>query len=188
MANGRELLQAELASNELILQYSGSGTLADFISIRQRRRYHDSWYNSLASLPVEIKVFSLPDFDVFSMEVLGASFYGESLVEILNLARPNKKERRVSPTNISGIIADWEIPDYPQREQRLLTLHQRLKEKWEDFIWGDRYQFMGSLVHQADGFKDVNEIIKKSPNPEIEPEMRPHMLWSTSKMMAKDII
>lgn len=182
MNNEREQLIAELKGNEFLPRYSGSGKLADFLSFRQRRRYHESDYKELASTQINIREFDSNNFHLFSVEALGQPYFGQRLLNLLTLARPRENGEEVRQTRSEGIIADWVIPDDQSEEnQRLLKLHQRLKQKWDGFIWGDRYQFMKSLIYPETKVRDYPGIEPTLKERGGNPLMKPHLLWATSK-------
>lgn len=186
MLNGKEVLQVELESDKLVQQYFNSDILERFLSVRQKRRYHDGEYKDLVKTPVNIRAFDLPNFHLFSVEALGEPYFGQKLLDLLTLAKPRNKGERVYQIPAVAIMADWVIPDQPENYQRLLDLHQRLKKKWDDFISGDRHQYMRSLIYPKTDLAEIGLSLDVDLNKTMheitdEPKMKPHLLWATSK-------
>lgn len=180
MTNQIEALNTQLHEYQPALMYSEEGNLGRFLSLRQRRRYHEEQSQRLMGRSVNIRIFDLPDFHVFSVVVLGEPFYGRGLLDVLTLASPRTPGEEVSQQSKSGVLNDWIIPDKPENNQILLHLHQRLKKKWDDFIWGDRYQFMKSLSLNETFLPDIYKRIL-AKHEDVEAEMVPHLMWATSK-------
>jgi hypothetical protein len=99
----------------------------------------------LPSQKAELAVFDGGDSHIFSVYLPEMTLSKERLVRLLTQARPRHDGDIYGGQGVGGIIADWKIIDSPEikENQRLMEGHAgALKQKWTDFVYGDRVPFM----------------------------------------------
>jgi hypothetical protein len=99
----------------------------------------------LPSQKADLAVFDGGDCHIFSVYLPGMTLSRERLVRLLTQARPRQDGFIYGGQGVGGIIADWKIIDSPEikENQRLIEGHAgALRQKWTDFVYGDRVPFM----------------------------------------------